>query len=74
MKIGTRLQQITKIGYTSEAKKRPAPANTISRLPYFEIETNSEKMVKDFEKRIEDKSLNKFCKENEVEKRLKEMV
>ena len=40
MKIGTRLQQITKIGYTTEAKKGPAPANTISRLPYFEIDPN----------------------------------
>ena len=38
MKIGNRLQQITKIGYTSEAKKGLAPANTTSRLPYFEID------------------------------------
>ena len=38
MKIGTRLEQITKIGYTSEAKKGPAPAHTTSRLPYFEID------------------------------------
>ena len=40
MKIGNRLQQITKIGYASEAKKGPAPANTTSRLPYFEIDPN----------------------------------